>query len=291
ADQPAFVQYTSGSTGDPRGIVLTLGAISEQMRMLIDVLRLEPGSQGVTWLPLSHDMGFFGLLILSWTVGMKLVVSSPERFARKPTTWFDDAAEVGATLTVAPPFGLALATRRAEGRLHRRPCSFRSLVVGAEPIELSTLQRAVEVLGPYGIGWECLTPAYGLAEATLGVSMKRWGERPKHIDPSREPDRLSALGVDPEIVRSDRPIVSCGPPLGGVRVGTDTEQFGQIWISSGSLLDSYLGSSADPAPGGRFQTKDLGFLHDGELYVVGRADDVIPFGGRNIFARDVERRV
>jgi fatty-acyl-CoA synthase len=288
---PAFIQYTSGSTGDPKGIVLTLDAISEQMRMLIDGFRVEPGSQAVTWLPLSHDMGFFGFVILSWTAGMQLLVSTPERFIRKPATWLDDAAAVGADLTMAPPFGLALATRAAERTPPRHRCRLTSLAIGAEPIELSTLQRAAEVLGPFGVGWECLAPAYGLAEATLGVSMKRWGEQPRHIDPSSESGRLSDLQVDPEIVRSGRPIVSCGPAFDGVRIGTDSGRFGQIWISSPSLLDGYLGSSPDPVAQGRFQTRDLGFVDDGELYVLGRVDDMIPYGGRNIFARDVERGI
>lgn len=291
ADAPAFVQYTSGSTGDPKGIVLTLRAISEQTRMLIDAFKVEPGSQAVTWLPLSHDMGFFGLLVLSWVSGMKLLVGSPERFVRKPGTWFDDAAEVGATISVAPPFGLALATRQAERIAPRRPVGLRSLILGAEPVELATLARAVEVLGPHGLTWECLTPAYGLAEATLAVSMKRWGERPRHIDPGRDPDLLGALGVDPGIAPSGRALVSCGPPLDGIEIETDTGEYGRIGIRSPSLLDAYLGSAVDPVVDGRFLTKDLGFIHDGELYVVGRTDDMIPFGGRNVFARDLERRI
>lgn len=291
----ALVQYSSGSTSDPRGCMLSMRAIGEQERMIAERLLVDEDSQGVAWLPLSHDMGLFGCLLLSWTSGMRLVLSTPERFLRKPQTWMEDCAQAQATITAGPNFGLALATRRA--RSHPPSCAFpmRSVVLGGDRIEWPTLVEADEVLGPFGLTMDALTPAYGLAEATLGVTMKRRGALPRAAIIDGAAAHAGELVMGLAGGSGTRALVACGPPFDGasVRIAGDTG-LGRICIRSSSLADGYLD---DPATtdgryvDGELVTEDLGFVHDGELHVLGRVDDVIALGGRNVHARDVELAV
>jgi fatty-acyl-CoA synthase len=289
----AFVQYSSGSTSEPKGCLLSLSAISEQERMLMSRLQADGESRGVSWLPLSHDMGLFGCLLLSWVSGMRLVMGSPERFLRKPHTWMDDCVDFSATITVTPNFGLALASRRARERPPKGTIPMRSVVLGGERIEWRTLTEADEVLGPFGVTLDTLTPAYGLAEATLAVSMKRLGETPHAvgIDGERSYNEdLRFLEVHDE--RAKR-IVSCGEPMPNVSVRTaNVDGLGKICVRSTALasgyLDEPLASAERFTDEGELITDDLGFTLAGELYVIGRTDDVIPIGGRNLHARDVE---
>ncbi len=295
-DEIAFVQFSSGSTGDPAGCMLTMGAIAEQERMIVERVAPDEETVGVIWLPLSHDMGLFGGLLVNWITGMQGTLSSPERFLRQPTTWFDDCAAFGAHITMGPSFGLALATRRARTRPPRGRIPLRTFVLGGERIEWSTLREADEVLGPYGVGLSTLLPAYGLAEAALAVTMKR---RDGHLPRARALD-LHAL-YDGELVERTAgeagvlDLVSCGPPVEGAAVRIDGPgPVGRICVCSTSLTSGYLGDEARTRAAivdGELTTGDLGFLDDGELHVIGRTDDVIVVGGRNLFARDAELEV
>lgn len=293
-DEPAFVQYSSGSTSDPKGIVLSMGAIGRQEQMLAERLEVDGDSQGVMWLPLSHDMGLFGCVLLSWAAGMRLAVGPPERFLKRPQTWLDDAADVGATITASPNFGLALATRRARRSPPKGSCPMRTVVLGGERIELATLQEAHEVLGPFGFTRDTLTPAYGLAEGTLAVTMKPRGETPGAVWIDRESAYRGELSLTAADAPGSSPIVSCGPPMPGVDVSTDEQPTGRIHLTSPSLAMGYLNDPETTAARfvhGGFQTDDLGFVRDGELYAMGRVDDVIVIAGRNVHARDIEREI
>jgi fatty-acyl-CoA synthase len=293
-EDAAFVQYSSGSTSDPKGIVLSMGAIGRQEEMLAERLEVDGTSQGVMWLPLSHDMGLFGCVLLSWAAGMRLAVGPPERFLQRPQTWLDDAAEVGATITASPNFGLALATRRARRTPPKGSCPMRTVVLGGERIELATLDAAHQVLGPYGLTRETLTPAYGLAEGTLAVTMKRGGETPGAVWIDREAAYRGELSMSAAGAPGSSPIVSCGPPMPGVGVATDEQPTGRIRLTSASLASGYLNDPETTAArfvDGGFQTDDLGFVTDGELYPMGRTDDVIVIAGRNVHANDIERDI
>lgn len=295
-DDIAFVQFSSGSTSDPHGCMLTLAAISEQERMLIERIAPDDSTVGVMWLPLSHDMGLFGGLLLAWVSGMEGTMGAPERFLRQPHTWFDDCAAFGAHLTMGPPFGLALATRRARNRPPRGHIPLRTLVLGGERIEWDTLCAADRALGPYGVRLDAMLPAYGLAEAALAVAMKRRDG----MEPSVHAIDLDALSRD-ELLATEvgadgsLALVSCGPPVDGAAVRIDGPQpVGPICVRSASMMAGYLGDETRTRAAlvdEELVTGDVGLVHDGELHVVGRSDDLIVTGGRNVYARDAELAV
>jgi|SRR5947209_7032480 len=290
-DAPAFIQFSSGSTSDPKGCVLSMGAISHQERLLATRLNAGRHSRGVTWLPFSHDMGLFGTLLLSWTSGMRLAVSTPERFLRKPQTWLEDCVELGATITAAPNFALGLAARKAGRIAATGRCPMQTVVLGGERVEWGTLAMADEALGPFGLTLDTLAPAYGLAEATLAVSAKRVNEVPRSISIDRESAYRGILARRPDDDPAAMRVVSCGSPLPGVSVRIVDGEVGRIAVRTPSRADCYLDrpdASARSFVDGELITQDLGFVVDGELYVIARIDDVIPVGGRNVHARDVE---
>ena len=296
-DDLAFVQYSSGSTSNPRGCMLTAGAIGAQLEMLAEAIDLDPERDwGVTWLPLSHDMGFFGTIMLDYAKGLGGRIGTPERFLRSPRTWFEDCAETQATMTVAPNFALELAARAAKMKPPDR-FPMRNCILGGERIETSTLQKALDALGPSGLDSSSLAPAYGLAEAVLAVTLTPAGKAPRLL--SVDAEALADGRVEPLDDHDGSPgaqtFVSCGPPLSGVELRTDGEgQQGEIFISTPSLASGYAGdpqTTAERFVDGELHTRDLGFIHEGELYVQGRLDDVLVVGGRNISALDVEARV
>lgn len=293
----AFVQYSSGSTSHPRGCMLTAGAISAQLDGLAGAIDLDPERDwGVTWLPLSHDMGFFGTLMLDYSKGLGGTIGPPERFLRSPRTWFEDCAATQATLTVAPNFALELAARAAKVKPPER-FPMRNCILGGERIEPSTLEKALDMLGPSGLTETSLAPAYGLAEAVLAVTLTPASEAPRLL--SVDADTLAEGRVEPvdEPGPSQRlqTLVSSGRPLPGVevRIEDDGEQ-GEILIRSPSLASGYAGdpeTTAERFVDGELRTRDLGFVHEGELFVQGRLDDVLVVGGRNVSALDLEARV
>jgi acyl-CoA synthetase (AMP-forming)/AMP-acid ligase II len=295
-DEVAFIQYSSGSTREPSGCMLTMGAISEQERMIQERLGVDEGTVGVSWLPFSHDMGLFGSLLLTWVSGMRGWLGSPERFLRQPGTWFEDCAAFGAHLTMGPSFGLALAVRRARTRPPQGVIPLRAIILGGERIEWETLLEADEVLGPAGLRLEAMLPAYGLAEAALAVTMKRRDGRPptvRHVD---APDLYAgALTPAQAGAEGSLAVVSCGPSVEGAAVRIDGEEpVGRICIRSRSLTVGYLGDeelTRRSIVDGELTTNDLGFVDGGELHVIGRTDDVLVVGGRNVHARDAELQV
>lgn len=293
ADEVAFIQYSSGSTGEPKGCMLTSGAISRQLELIHGMLGAEPGAERVvSWLPLSHDMGIFGCLLYSLAYDQELALSPPERFVLSPRTWFRDLVDFRVTMTAGTSTGLHVATRaharhRLAGDLHLKVC-----VLGAERIEVGALERAVECFGDNGLTMKAFMPAYGMAEATLAVTATPWDAAPKSI--VLDAERLAEqriVEVAPDDPKGTR-IISTGPPCEGVTVDTaEPDRLSEILVSSPCLARGYVADEARTRQrfvDGRFHSGDLGVLRDGELYVVGRTDDLLSVGGRKVYAREIE---
>ncbi len=290
-EHTAFVQFSSGTTGEPRGVQLSGVAIEEQLRMLANHLHIDPRHDcGYMWLPMSHDMGFFGCWLLAWYTGMVGAKSTPERFLREPGSWMDDCAEFGATVTAGPPFALRLAA----GAQRRRPSparvQLRLCLVGAEQIGWETMVGATDALEARGLALESVTTAYGLAEATLAVTTGRPERAPGYVDVDGKALAAGELRVLADGDPAARRVVSCGAPVPGAEVRCDPRS-GEIVIRSSSLASSYHGDPATTAArfrDGELWTGDIGFVHEGELFVTGRVDDMVVFGGRNVHVQEIE---
>jgi fatty-acyl-CoA synthase len=290
-DQTIFIQFSSGTTGEPRGVKLSGQAIETQMAALMERFEIDPTRDtGYMWLPKSHDMGFFGGSLLAWYSGMRGVKATPERFLESPRSWFDDCARFDVTVTAGPPFAVDMAARAERVRPGDEALSIRICLVGAEPVDWDILQNAASVFAPRGIGIEIFTSAYGLAEATLGVTVGDLTTPPGFVDI----DTNSFLdGVIKEVADDESSrmrLVSAGTPLANTEIRCEGA-IGEIVVKSPSLASGYMGGEKrgnGRLENGELWTGDIGFIHDGQLYVSGRSDDLLIIGGRNVHVHDVE---
>jgi acyl-CoA synthetase (AMP-forming)/AMP-acid ligase II len=294
-----LIQFSSGSSGSPRGVLISRTALNKNVMAISRWLPFGPDDRSVSWLPFYHDLGLVGSLLTPVASAANAWYFRPEEFIVSPLRWLQTIAMVGGTASAVPAFSLSHVLRRV------RPAelqgldlsSLHSLVIGAERVEPATLHDFYLLLKPFGLAHSALLPGYGLAEATLAVTGVRASR-------SRIPTTLvnpCALAIGQPIDSSATlrsPLVelaSCGRPIGTVEVaivGADGEtlpegSFGEIRVSGDSLATGYLD---DECPfGGVVRTGDMGFMVDGELYVVGRVGDSIKRNGRWIFAEDVEQ--
>jgi acyl-CoA synthetase (AMP-forming)/AMP-acid ligase II len=291
-----FIQYSSGSTSDPRGCVLTAGAVGHQMAALAERLDLDPERDaGVNWVPMSHDMGLFGCVLLHLWTGVPLTLSTPERFLRDPGSWLADCARTGATIGATPSFGLHLMARVAERR-GAPPVAVRQIVLGGERVEYEALRRFRAAVGTAAP--DCaFVPAYGLAEAVLAVAIPVRGTPLQVVEFDREALAAgevvhAAAGADDALVTRS---VGVGTPLAGTAVSIGgAMDVGEVTVRSPFLARGYLerpDATAERFDGDALHTGDLGFIHDGQLHVAGRTDDLAVIAGRNVYLRDVERPV
>lgn len=289
-----FVQFSSGTTAEPRGVELTGRAIEAQLKRLSDHLAIDPERDvGVMWLPLSHDMGFFGGDVLAWYTGMRGILSPPERFLAQPWTWFEDCAEFGATLTVAPSFAYALAARAARNRPPAGSLSLRVCLTGGELVSMSHLDACAKAFELCGLSLTAFTPAYGLAEATLAVTVAEVCTPPQAVSIDFERLIAGEIAIIERAAPGTRELVSCGSPLPDVTVSCDGD-VGELQVTGPSMATGYHGHpelTASRFGADGFRTGDLGLIHDNQLYVVGRTDDRLIVAGRNIDVADLEQEI
>jgi acyl-CoA synthetase (AMP-forming)/AMP-acid ligase II len=293
----SFVQFTSGSTGTPRGIVLSLDALDANLTSMYDWLEPREGAVVCSWLPLSHDMGLIGLALYAicsvnppWSIPSELVLMTPESFLADPGTWMRACTEYRATSTTSPPFALRLAARSLRSPGTFDLSSLRSFVVGSEPVPADGLREFEAVAREYGLSPHALCPGYGMAEAALAVAIgpptSPWSS--VHLDPdalaAREWMEVAEAGVE---------LVSCGPPVLHTEVrSAGNSPLGELEIRSPSLLDAYVGDASSPlTEDGWLHTADLGHVHSEGVFVAGRTDDVLIVAGRNIDARELDALV
>jgi fatty-acyl-CoA synthase len=294
----ALVQFSSGSTGDPQGVVLTLEALEANVAAMMSFYQPRAREVVCSWLPWSHDMGLIGMLLTPicslsppWAcIGHGMYIA-PERFVVDPGVWLRTCSEIGATFTAAAPFGLNLARRRLRRDRGLDLSAMRAVVIGSEMIGARGLREFEQAAGEVGLPRRSLCPAYGLAEATLGVTIVP-------IETTWAAETVDVTGLESgrwvPTEAGGREVVSCGPALPRVEVRVaEGRPVGELEIRSPSLLATYAGSEdvvvdAD----GWFRTSDLGHLTSaGELFPLGRVDDVCIVGGRKIYLADIDRVV
>ncbi|MGA5471220.1 amino acid adenylation domain-containing protein [Streptomyces arboris] len=299
-DDVAFVQFSSGSTGAPKGVEVTHRAVLANLEQIRKASALGPDDVVVSWMPYFHDMGLIGTHLAPLAARAKQVKIGPLSFAKRPRVWFEVADRHRATVLSAANFALALAVRRVPdevvGRLDLS--AVRLMLVGAEPIAPVVWRAFADKMRPAGLYPAAAQPVYGLAEATLAVTFPPPGEVAEPLVLDR--DALSrGEAVDSVVGEGAVELMDVGVPVAGcaVRIVDDEgaelgdRRVGHILVSGPQLARGYHGLpgvSADVFAGGWLRTGDLGFLRDGRLCVTGRHKDVLFLNGRTFHAPDME---
>lgn len=299
----AFLQYTSGSTGDPKGVVLSHADLLANIRAMGEVVEVGPDDVFVSWLPLYHDMGLIGAWLGSLYFGIPLVSMSPLAFLARPARWLEAIHRHGGTISAAPNFAYELClTRITDAQIAGLDLSrWRWALNGAEPVGPETLRRFAERFAPAGLRAEALAPVYGLAEAAVGLAFPPAGRGPRIdcIDRDRFARSGYALAVDCEDPQAME-VVACGRALPGYRVRVVDEAGRERPERHEGLLE-FQGPSAtrgyyrNPAAtralihDGWHSTGDRAYLAGGDIHLTGRVKDLIIRGGRNIYPYEVEQ--
>ncbi|MBT2447913.1 fatty acyl-AMP ligase [Streptomyces sp. ISL-43] len=307
-DSIAYLQYTSGSTGNPRGVVVTHGNLLANQEALGRMLGTGPGSRVGGWLPLHHDMGLVGQLLHPLWLGGTSVMITPEAFVKRPVRWLEAISRYGIEVSGAPDFAYGLCVRRVtDEQLEGIDLSnWRIAVSGGEPVYAETRRAFLDRFASAGMRPEAMRAAYGLAEATLLVAGGPADGEPMTVDADAlEQRRIRA----PRPGKPVRTLASSGTPDSATEVlivDPDTLEVlpegrvGEIWVSGPGVAQGYwrdraataerFDVCADGLPG-RLRTGDFGVLHDGNLHVTGRLRDMIVVAGRNLYPQDLEHTV
>lgn len=299
SDDIAFLQFSSGSTRFPKGVVLTHRAVLANATAIMAALEVERGDVCVSWLPLYHDMGLIGCLLAPLVAGIDLHLLPTREFIRNPLLWPRLISEVGGSLSYSPAFGYDLAARRAPADQSALDLSrWRVAGLGGDMIRPESVARFAAAYAPAGFRASALLPSYGLAEATLAVTMNRPGDGVAVVSAD-----LAALEREGRLVPSGdgraRVFTACGRPLAetGVEIREDSgalcpeRRIGRIFVRGPALMEGYFrepGESAAALKAGWLDTGDLGAWVDGSLVVTGRAKDLIIVNGRNLWPQDLE---
>jgi acyl-CoA synthetase (AMP-forming)/AMP-acid ligase II len=309
-DTLAFLQYTSGSTGNPKGVMVSHSNILHNLEYIRHSFELTPDSVSVSWLPSFHDMGLIDGILQPLYTGFLGVLMPSVAFTQRPIRWLQAISRYGATHCGGPNFGYDLCVHKTtpEERANLDLSSWHQAYTGAEPVRKQTLEEFTATFKPYGFQPRFFYPCYGMAEATLMISGGVVSQEPIYC--AVQADALEQHQViDPDPSDTDtRYLVGCGHARLNTQIAIvnpedrtrcSPDQVGEIWVSSPSVAQGYwqrteqtvttFQAYIDPTHEGPFlRTGDLGFMRNGELFITGRLKDLIIVRGRNHYPQDVE---
>lgn len=299
----AFIQYSSGSTSDPKGVCLTHHNLTSNIRAIVEGTRWNQTDTSLSWMPLTHDMGLIGYHLSVLAAGMSHAVMDTDLFVRRPLLWMSKASELGATQLCSPNFGykhfLKLFQRKGLDGLDLSPV--RLILNGAEPISFELCEEFLRALEPHGLARTAMFPVYGLAEATVAVSFPEPGRPYERIvadrhglrigEPWRPADREDPDAVS--FVKVGRAVRDCR-----IRIASDDDGplpdgvVGHIQASGENVTSGIYGDRDAEgelfAADGWLRTGDVGVIVDGELVITGRSKDIIIVNGQNYYPHDLE---
>src|SRR5579864_3145747 len=309
-DDLALLQYTSGSTGNPKGVMLTHANLLANVRAIGEALGLRNDDVGVSWLPLYHDMGLIGAWLMPLYFGLPVVVLSPLAFLSRPARWLRAFHRYRGTMGAAPNFAYELAAAKvSDEEIQGLDLSaWRAALNGAEPVLPSTLDRFAERFARCGFRREALLPVYGLAESSVALTIPQPGRGPRvdRVERSAFERDGRAVQAPPDAAPEDQYVitfVSVGPPIPRheIRIiddrGEDLAERveGQLWFRGPSATQGYYRNDAATASlfpqgtaEGWINSGDRAYRADGEMYITGRVKDIIILAGRNLYPHEIE---
>lgn len=301
-DDIAYLQYSSGSTRFPHGVAVTHRALLNNLAAHSHGMAIQPSDRCVSWLPWYHDMGLVGCLLSPVANQVSTDYLKTEDFARRPLAWLDlISRNQGTTLSYSPTFGYDICARRVSSQTHAAErfdlSRWRVAGNGADMIRPDVMQAFVDAYGDSGFKPSAFLPSYGLAEATLAVSIMPPGEG-INVELVEESE-LSGVPAEKGKPRRFRAIVNCGKPVRDMAVEVRDDEgaslpervIGKIWASGPSIMHSYFRDEVSTTAclkQGWLDTGDMGYMSDGYVYVVGRAKDMIIINGKNYWPQDIE---
>ena len=301
----AFLQYTSGSTGHPKGVILSHANLLANLRAMLEANQVSSQDIFVSWLPLYHDMGLIGAWMGSLYQAFHLVLMSPLSFLARPERWLWAIHHHRGTISGSPNFGYELCAQRindAELEGLDLRC-WRLAFNGAEPVSPNTIERFTQRFAPYGFHSEAMTPVYGLAEVALGLTFPPPGQGPRIDRVQREPfmQKGRAMPSGPQDTEA-LAFVSCGRPLPGYQlqivdpagVEAPERQEGRLEFRGPSTTSGYFRNAEETRRlfhGPWVDSGDLAYIAEGHVYITGRVKDIIIRAGHNIYPQEVEEAI
>lgn len=300
--QPAFIQFSSGSTGDPKGVVLSHHNVMTNVRAILNGIRVNESDRSLSWMPLTHDMGIIGFHLAPLVANVPLYLMPTELFVRRPMLWIQKINEKRATVTASPNFGLKHFLRRFSAQPGELDLTcIRVIFNGAEPISASLCREFVQAMEAFGYNEKAMFPVYGLAEASLAVTFSDPEAAIVSLHVHRDSLTLNQqVVVAKEGDRDSLELVSVGTAIDECEMMVtneqgepiDDERIGHILIRGGNVTSGYYGDIELNAVVFKkdqwLDTGDLGFIYAGNLFIAGRKKDLIIINGRNFHPHDLE---